>query len=84
MKKNEILHKQIIGIVENQLRANKPPITKQTYQRLLDEGISRENAKKYIGQCVAVEIFHVFKSQEPFNEERFTKNLKNLPQAPSD
>lgn len=84
MKTNEILREQILQVVENQLRDNKPPETRQTYNRLLQSGISDENARIYIGQCVTVEIFHVMKHHQPFNEERFKKNLKNLPGKPFD
>jgi hypothetical protein len=34
MKTNEILREQIFQIITNQLRANNPPETKQTYERL--------------------------------------------------
>lgn len=79
MKVNKVLKGQFIEIVENQLKANNPPETKQTYQRLLDLGINASEAKMYIGQCVAFEIFHVMKNQEVFNEKRFIGNLNKLP-----
>lgn len=84
MKTNEILREQILQVVKNQINENNPPETRQTYNRLLESGISDENAKIYIAQCVSVEIFHVLKHDQPFNEERFKKNLKNLPQEPFD
>ena len=82
MESNEIVRKQILEVVENQLRDNNPPETKQTYARLIKMGISKENAKKYIAQCVTVEIFNVMKHSQPFNEKRFIKNLHNLPKKP--
>ena len=84
MKINEALREQILQVVETQLSENNPPETRQTYNRLLKSGVSDENAKMYIGQCVSVEIFHVMKHHQPFNEERFKKNLNNLPKEPFD
>ncbi|MFT3949552.1 MAG: DUF1841 family protein [Agriterribacter sp.] len=82
MKENKIVREQILQVVENQLRDNKPPETKEAYNRLLQMGISEADAKLYIAQCVAVEIFDVMKYQRPFNEKRFIKNLKKLPEEP--
>ena len=82
MKTNDILREQILQVVETQLNEKKPPETRQNYNRLLQSGISDENAKIYIGQCVSVEIFHAMKHHQPFNQERFKKNLKNLPKEP--
>jgi hypothetical protein len=82
MKVNELLREQILQVVENQLRTNDPPETKQTYKRLTESGISDEDARIYIGQCVVVEIYDVLKNQQPFNQERFVSNLKKLPEEP--
>ena len=84
MEVNKILHDQFMEIIDNQLKQNDPPETKQTLERLLKAGYSRTDAKKYIGQCVAVEIFNVLKNGEAFNEERYVRNLKNLPEEPEE
>jgi hypothetical protein len=82
MQLNEILKAEILQTVETQIRDNKPPESKQTYHRLLASGISKANAKIYIGQCIAVEIFNIMKHQQPFDEKRFVKNLLKLPDEP--
>ena len=82
MKQNEILRNEIFHIIENQMRDNNPPETKQTYQKLLKMGYSKTDAKKYIGQCVAVELFNIIKHKQPFNEKRYIENLKKLPEQP--
>jgi hypothetical protein len=84
MENNEILKEQIIEIVENQLRDNDPPETNLTYKRLIDLGFNDYDAKQLIGQCVAVELFNIFKHQKPFDEARYIKNLKKLPKEPFD
>ena len=82
MESNEIIRKQIFVVVNNQLRANKPPETKLTLERLKGLGYSEQDAKMYIGQCVAVELFQILKFKKPFDEVRYIRNLKELPKEP--
>ena len=82
MKSNEILREQIFEIIDNQIRDGTPPETKQTYDRLIKMGYSSIDAKKYIGQCVAVELFNIMKYHQPFDEKRYVENLLNLPKEP--
>lgn len=87
MPKSEInphLRAAITAVVDNQLRSNDPPQTKQTFKRLIDAGISEKEAKRLIACVVSVEIFDVLKKQEPFNLERFVKGLDKLPAMPWD
>jgi uncharacterized protein with ATP-grasp and redox domains len=72
------LQKAILEVVENQLRANNPPETRRTLDRLLKDGYSKDEAMKLIGSAVAAEIYKVLKNKEPFDEERYVKALKEL------
>jgi len=67
MEENPYLKSAILEVIENQLQANDPPETRQTYDRLISEGYSEVEAKKLIGCVVSSEIFVVLKKQEPFN-----------------
>ena len=82
MKPNKILREQIFQVIDNQIRGGTPPETKQTYDRLIKMGYSRMDTKKYIGQCVAVELFNIMKNHLQFDEKRYVKNLLNLPKEP--
>jgi hypothetical protein len=84
MEGNPYLKSAILEVVDNQLEANDPPETRQTFDRLISEGHSEEDAKKLIGCVVTSEIFDVLKKQEPFNPERFAKALNELPKIPQD
>ena len=84
MEENPYLKSAILEVVDNQLQANDPPETRQTFDRLISEGYSEEEAKKLIGCVVTSEIFDVLKKQEPFNPERFAKALNKLPKLPQD
>ena len=68
--------------VENQIRSNDPPQTRQTFKRLIDAGHSEREAKRLIGCVVSAEIFDVLKKNEPFNLDRFVKGLNKLPAMP--
>ena len=70
------------NVVKNQIRQNDPPETKQTFDRLIIEGFSEDEAMRQLGQVVAAEIYDVMKSNKPFNQERYIERLKNLPHKP--
>lgn len=74
----------MLEVVDNQLRQNNPPETKQTFERLRREGHSEKEAKELIAAVVTVETYHIMKEKEPFNLERFVKMLEALPEVPED
>jgi hypothetical protein len=84
MKVDTDLRDQIFEVIKNQIKANDPPETKITYDRLIASGYSDFETKQLIGQCVALEMFTVVKEQKPFNESRYVNNLKQLPKEPFD
>ena len=83
-KANPPLREAFLEVVDNQLRENNPPETKQTLDRLMAEGYPAEEAKLLIAQAVAVETYTILKTQAPFNRERFVRNLTALPQEPKE
>jgi hypothetical protein len=85
MKKSESnphLHAAIMEVVENQLRNNDPPQTRQTYERLIEAEHSEKEAKRLIACVVSAEIFDVLNKNQPFNLDRFVKGLNKLPTMP--
>ncbi len=81
---NPNLQAAIFKIVDNQMAAGDPPETKETFKRLLDEGISEEDAKKLIGQAICTEIYHIGKYKKAVNRQRYLRNLRNLPREPEE
>ncbi|MBI1294241.1 hypothetical protein GC175_04700 [bacterium] len=69
-------------VLDNQLRENNPPETKETYERLLAEGHSVAQARELIASIILTEIYEVLKQNQPFNQERFVVALKQLPRLP--
>lgn len=84
MEVNENLRAQIFDVLEKQLRANDPPETRATLERLRKQGFDELEAKQMIAQCLVVEIFDVIKLGKPYNHERYTSHLKALPEEPFD
>lgn len=44
----------------------------------MKKGYSREDAVVLIGSALVSEIYWMLKNEEPFNEERYTKELNAL------
>ena len=82
MSPDEIFKLQFLEVVENQLKKNEPPETRQTLERLMQEGYPEEAAKLLISQCVAAEMIAMMDSDTPMNNERYIKWLHQLPDAP--
>jgi hypothetical protein len=78
------LGEAVIEAIENQIQDNDPPETKITLDRLMFLGELRENAMRYIGSVLSVEVFEAVKNKTPYNEKRYLANLKNLPELPFD
>ena len=81
---NPRLKASFLEVVDNQLKANDPPETKQTLDRMIAQGITREDAKIYIAQAVCVEVFNVLKHKKPFDQARYLRNLQRLPKEPKE
>jgi hypothetical protein len=81
---NPRLKAAFLEVVENQLRDNEPPQTRETLNRLMADGVSKDDAKIYIAQAVCVEVWDTLRNQKAFDLQRYVRNLKNLPKEPED
>jgi hypothetical protein len=79
---NRVLNKAILEVVDNQVRDGNPPAAKETFDRLVGEGIARDEARRLIGCVVASEIFDILKHLKPYDEDRYVKALRKLPELP--
>ena len=79
---NPELGRLILEIVDNQIRDNDPPESRQTAARLQGEGYTAEEARRLIAAALTVEIFHIMRDRERFNRPRFLRNLEYLPRQP--
>ncbi|MCM1344401.1 MAG: SEC-C metal-binding domain-containing protein [Muribaculaceae bacterium] len=78
------LKKTILEVVDNQLKANDPPCTKDIYEKLLAAGYSKSEAKDKIGAVALTEIFDILQQGKAFDEERYQRCLEEMLQASID
>jgi hypothetical protein len=76
---NQRLRGAILQVVEQQLRDNDPPVTRETFARLCGEGFPEDEAKKLIGYVVASEVFGVLREGRRYDEQAFAAKLMALP-----
>jgi hypothetical protein len=69
----------VFEAINNQIRDNNPPETKQTYDRLMKEIKNHDEVMKYIGVVMMAEILDILKSRKPFNKKRYIGRLNKLP-----
>ncbi len=82
MNPADLLIRQFLAAVDDQLQSGQPPETTAALQRLQNEGFSTKDARLLIAQCVALEFTEALQSDTPFKNERFKQNLKALPATP--
>ena len=75
---NPRLKKLILGVVDNQLRDNDPPITRETLERLIAAGYSRQKAKERIAAVVVEHIYDILHDQKAFDLEKYEQDLSRL------
>lgn len=81
-KANRLLSKTIYEIVDGQLREGRPPETRETYKRLLADGISPQEARRPIACVIVNEIYYILHDDEPYSETRFIATLRKLSKMP--
>lgn len=82
MNNRDLLRETIFEIIRSQLRENNPPATKETFDRLVNDGYSNDEARRLIGCVVTKEVLDVWKTKEPYNEDRYVRALQKLPELP--
>jgi len=75
---NKYLKNTILEIVDNQLKMNEPPCTKQTYERLIESGYTEKEAKEMIGAVVLEDIYYILKDKKKFDEKKYKEKLNAL------
>ena len=75
---NPHLKRAILEIVETQLRADDPPETRQTLNRLLVAGYARQEAVERIGGAVVEIIWDMLHEHQAFDLARYRAALEAL------
>ena len=79
---NPRLKKAFLQVVTNQLRMNDPPETKETLNRLISDGYSKQDAKKLLGAVVSDHIHEMLKERHEFDNSKYVRDLNRLPKLP--
>jgi len=82
VKQQESIRTIIEEIVDRQLERNQPPETGRTYDRLVSQSYTDEEARMLISRTIQVELYRLMRFGEPFNQVRFVSNLNQLPDLP--
>jgi hypothetical protein len=74
------LHAIIHSVVENQLAEKDSPVTSQTLDRLMSEGLDRHDAIHAIGSVLATQLFSITRDDQTdgFDQSRFDAELTAL------
>lgn len=72
----------LIPAVEQQLESDQTPFVKETYDRLVENEFSDEEAKQAIALCLADESNRMFIDKRDFDLERYQELLDDLPELP--
>ncbi len=75
---NPRLKRLLIEVVENQIRDNDPPITRETYERLLASGYSKSKAKERIAAAVIGQIYDILHDGKTFDLAAYEAELNTL------
>jgi hypothetical protein len=79
---NPRARRAIFEAIDNQLRDNDPPETRETLDRLIASGHTKAESRELIAAVLAAEIFHVLGQQEEFDQARYVAALHRLPELP--
>jgi len=79
---NRRANKAIIRVIKNQIRQEKPPATRETFNRLLGEGYAKDEAYRLLGCVLAAEIYDMLNQERVFDETLYAKRLRDLPKLP--
>lgn len=77
-KHNPRLKALILGVVDNQIKDNDPPITRETMSRLQAAGYSEKKAKEMIGAVVVEYIWDIMANGADFDVEKYSNDLRKL------
>jgi len=75
---NRILKSQIVQAVESQMKLNEPECVNLTFQRLVAEGYTEQEAKEMIGAILLEEMHFILKENNQFSEKQYGEKLNRL------
>lgn len=71
--------KVFITAAKTQIQTENPPEARQTYNRLISEGIPKNDAILHIAQAISYEFYDMMKDKRDFDNENYISLLSKLP-----
>lgn len=68
--------------IRTQIESGTPAEAKKTFQRLLNSGMSPDQALEFMAAVLAAEMFEMLRHQKPYDEQRYEGALRALPKLP--
>jgi hypothetical protein len=81
---NPELGEQFKKVIQNQIKLNKPPITKETYNRLISEGFDEKETIRLMACVLTQEMSNMFNTNKTFDEKEYEIMMRKLPKLPWD
>ena len=75
---NPYLKATLLEVVDNQLRDNDPPETRETLERLMASGHTEQSAKERIASVVLMHVYDAMHDLKDFDGEKYKKDLAEL------
>jgi hypothetical protein len=76
------VRKALFEVIENQMKMNNPPETKETFHRLRAAGYSRKETMRLLACVLLVELNDMVKDNRLYDETSYVKKLTALPEMP--
>jgi hypothetical protein len=76
------VRKTLFEVIENQMKMDKPPETKETFHRLRSAGYSRKETMKLLACVLICELNEMVRNNRTYDEAIYIKKLKALPEMP--
>ncbi len=80
----DILREGLFEAIEIQMRDGTPPETKRTFDRLVGEGYSKDDAMGLIATALTVELANIRVKGREYDEDAYVRELRALPELPPD
>lgn len=77
-----IAREALFEAIENQMKADNPRETKETFDRLRAAGYSRKETMKFLACVLLVELNEMVRDNRMYDEPSYVNKLKALPQMP--
>lgn len=76
---NDDLFADLISAVEQQLASPQTPYVAKHFNRLVQQGLSEDEAKAQIAECLGEEMDQVLRTRKGFDEKAYKSALESLP-----